>query len=192
MAARTPTRITVEVTERDIERAHRNDSYTCVVAQAVARTVKEATRIEVDTQTIRFTVDDERRVYMTPYAVQGYVIAFDAGDAIEPFSFQLRNPRRVGRRIRTEAGKAALRASNKARRAAEQTAVAHPAKRATARSEDDPRTAATEAYREAREVTKGEPATQRKGVGAPPPRVWKRKKRTYGMRLLRINRELGE
>ena len=101
-------RFTVKVTEKDIERAQRNDSYTCVVAQAIARTLPDATRIEVDTQTIRFTRNNARYVYLTPWAVYGYVVGFDAGDEIVPFTFQLRDPRRAARKVRTESGKQAL------------------------------------------------------------------------------------
>jgi len=186
------TRFNVEVTEADIERAHKNDSYNCVVAQAVARTVPDATRIEVDSQTIRFTTQNERRVYMTPYAVQGYVIAFDAGDHIEPFSFQLRDPKRIKRVLNTEAGKAVRRATERARRGAKKSATA------IAKTEndvitgmEDPKQAATAAYAEAkRDHAKGE--TLRKVDGGDrkaPPRVFKKKQRSYGHRLLRINQQ---
>ena len=181
----TKTRINVEVTEADIERAHKNDSYRCVVAQAVARTVPSATNIEVDTQTVRFTVDGERRIYLTPYAVQGYVIAFDAGDPIESFSFQLRDPRRARRRVKTEAGKKAERAANRARRAAR---VDTPAKVST--EEPNEREAAKAAYAEARKANPG-PTYKSEGPHAPP-RVFKRKRRSYGQRLLRINAEAVE
>ena len=55
MAAAQQKRFKVEVTEEDISKAQRNNSYKCVVAQAIARTIPDATRIEVDTQAIRFT-----------------------------------------------------------------------------------------------------------------------------------------
>ena len=181
--AKTPNRINVEVTAADIERAHRNDSYTCVVAQAVARTVANATNIDVDTQSIRFTVDGERRLYMTPYAVQGYVIAFDAGDSIEPFSFQLRDPRKIARRVSTKEGKIAKRAYNRAYR---------ERKKNEARSHvplgDDDLQAAKAAYAEAREHAPGK-ASRRVAGKQSPPRVFKRKRRSYGHRLLRINQD---
>jgi hypothetical protein len=199
MATTPKTRFTVEVTERDIERAHKNDSYNCVVAQAVARTVQDATRIEVDTQSIRFTVGDERRIYMTPYAVQGYVIAFDAGEPIEPFSFQLRNPRRVARRVRTDAGRAVSRATETARRATSKQAAAKvttPKEKAVVTAaepsgdpEKDAAAAARAAYAEASAEHAGAKLSVKKGPQAPP-RVFKKKARAYGHRLLRINKEV--
>lgn len=191
MAKSARTRFTVEITESDIERAHKNDSYNCVVAQAVARTVPDATRIEVDTQSIRFTTQDERRIYMTPYAVQGYVIAFDAGDPIEPFSFQLRDPKRVARRVRTEAGRVVQRAQNKARRAVAKerlTKQTSPTPRPDVGSAEPDAVQAKAAYAEARAAHVGEKLSEQKGHTAPP-RVFKKKQRSYGHRLLRINQE---
>ena len=187
----TPTRVTVKVTETDIARAHVNDSYLCVVSQAIARTVPDATHIETDTQSIRFSVDGERRIYMTPYAVQGYVIAFDAGDDIEPFTFQLRDPRRAKRKVRTAAGKAAQKAGVQARRKATKAAVVPPVDAATGTT-DDPKVAAKAAYAQARadhdhastEVPASDGVTRKA-----PPRVFKKKRRAYGHRLLRINQE---
>jgi hypothetical protein len=189
-AAKTPRRVTVEVTEQDIAKAHINDSYKCVVSQAIARTVPTATNIETDTQTVRFTVDGERRVYLCPYAVAGYVIAFDAGDPIEPFSFQLREPRIKKRKLNTESGKIATRAATRARRAA----VKAPVSEDSPTQSDDPAKAAKAAYAQARAE---HPGPVRKTVGEEgtnfsPPRVWKKKRRSYGHRLLRINRLPGD
>jgi len=181
-------RFNVEVTERDIARATATDSYRCVVAQAVARTIPDATRIEVDTQSIRFTRDDARFIYLTPYAVQGYVIAFDAGEPIEPFSFQLRNPQRVARRVRTETGKAADRAAFHARKdplvpptdgtsTQSKTPKAKPSK---------PKDDARAAYAAGAAAAK-EPLQKSDGGRRSPPRVFKAKQRSYGHRLLRIN-----
>lgn len=173
-------RVTIEVTGQDIERAHRNDSYKCVVAQAIARTVPDARRIEVDSQTIRFTSGDERLVYLTPYTVQGYVIAFDAGDPVEPFKFQLRNPITARRNLATAAGKTAKKEAQRVRRAERR---ANP-------SVDDQavRQAAKAAYDEARALDPGPISVDDSGRHAPP-RVFKKKQRSYGHRLLRINQE---
>ena len=84
-------RIKVHVTENDIKWAVRDDSSRCMVARALAREVDDAQRIEVDTQTIRFSTNKGRFAYLTPLAVQRYVAAFDAGDPIDPFEFSLRN-----------------------------------------------------------------------------------------------------
>jgi hypothetical protein len=185
-----PKRITIKVTEADIERAHRNDSYKCVVAQAIARTVSGATNIDVDTQAIRFTVDGERRVYMTPYAVQGYVIAFDAGDPIEAFSFQLRDPVKVKRQVKTEAGKIAARAAENARHATRKARL-EPLASGSIAIPDEANEAAKAAYAEARKAHPGATNQLAAPGRAAPPRVWKKKRRAYGHRLLRINREEG-
>jgi hypothetical protein len=190
------TRINVEVTERDIERAHKNDSYTCVVAQALARTVPDATRIEVDTQAIRFTCSGTRYLYLTPYAVQGYVVGFDAGDPIQPFSFQLRDPKVLRRRVNTEAGKAIDRARTRQKRAEASAApregrggkppVAASKKAATGAPQADELEAVKAAYADAQKTRKV--ANGGEGRRAPP-RVFKKKMRLYGHRLLRINQE---
>lgn len=86
---------TIAVTQDDIDRALRRKSGRCVVATAVARSIPDATRVEVDLQTVRFTADGERRVYLTPPAASGYVVAFDAGDDIHPFAFKLSERQRV-------------------------------------------------------------------------------------------------
>jgi hypothetical protein len=161
----------VEITETDIEKAKQNDSYKCVVAQAIARTFPDAHHIEVDTQTIRFT--------------EGYVVAFDAGEAIEPFTFQLRQPVPVRQKRRTKAGRLASRAGNRARRAA----MKQPSE-----SGDDPSIAARAAYRTAYAAEKeSNPGPAMEPVDpslrVSPPRVFKTKQRSYGMRVLRINRE---
>ena len=64
---------------------------TCIVAQAIARQIPNARRIEVDIQTIRWSDENGRHVFLTPYAAAGYVVAFDAGEDLHPFRFQLRD-----------------------------------------------------------------------------------------------------
>jgi len=190
MADGPTTRFKVDVTERDIARAHKDDSYKCVVAQAIARTVPDATRIEVDVQSIRFTTGDgERRIYMTPYVVAGYVVAFDAGDPIEPFSFQLRDPKRVARKLKTTTGKAADRAYRRAKAKPDSKPSTKVAKGSVATSVDAPDDDPKAAYAEvASKATEPMYASDRGGP-KPPPRVFKTKRRTYGHRLLRVNRE---
>lgn len=184
---KTPSRVTVEVTEEDIARAKQNDSYNCVVAQAIARTVPTSTSIDVDTQSIRFTVDGERRIYMTPYAVQGYVIAFDAGDAIEPFSFQIRDPKRTKKRSQRGRDVPST-AATRARRAVRRAAGGNEQEPATAGVEAKASDAAKAAYAEARAAGATRPSSVSvSGRGKGPPRVWKKKRRSYGHRLLRIN-----
>jgi hypothetical protein len=195
-ASEKKTRINVEVTERDIERAHRNDSYLCVVAQAIARTVPDATRLEVDTQAIRFTRSGTRYLYLTPYAVQGYIVAYDAGDKIEPFAFQLRDPKIIRRTVNTEAGKAIDRARTRQKRAEASPAppegrggkppVAASKKAATGAPQAGELEAVKAAYADAQKSRKVPDGGEGRRA---PPRVFKKKMRMYGHRLLRINQE---
>lgn len=191
------TRINIEVTERDIERAHRNDSYTCVVSQAIARAVPDATRIEVDAQLIRFTRAGIRYAYLTPYAVQGYVIAFDAGDAIEPFSFQLRDPKKLRRHLHTEAGKAIDRIRKRERRKAAASPAANGSEQGHAHVSDATKSATgkkkVSELEEVKAAYAGAAKSRKVADGGDsrraPPRVFKKKRRSYGHRLLRINQE---
>jgi hypothetical protein len=200
----------IKVTQTDIEKARRNDSYKCVVAQAIARQMPTAHHIEVDTQTIRFTIDDERHIYLTPPAASGYVIAFDAGDEMWPFSFQLRErfpiPTRRNRKVKTPEGKAADAAAARARvavkrGASKSIATANrgasksiaTANRGASEPVDDlnaARAAAKAAYAAVREAQPGPTVKSDDGGPKPTTRVFKNRRRTYGMRALRINRDL--
>jgi hypothetical protein len=189
-------RLNVSVTEKDIEEAKANDSMMCVVAHAIARTFPEAKRIGVDVQSIRWTDSKDRYIYLTPYAVQGYIVAFDAGDVIEPFSFTLdsRKAIPVKRYRQTEAGKALTSARNKVRN--RKTRQAHveattPLASTAERTEAKARTEAAE--RELADVKTayhGQVTQHREGEGhrQAPPRVFKgARERQYGMRLMRVN-----
>src|SRR5258708_3609204 len=87
-------RYQIKVTQQDIDAGVRNSSAHCIVATALGFQLPEATRISIDAQTIRFSVGRERFTFLTPLAVQQYVIAFDAGDfkALKPMEFVLDNP----------------------------------------------------------------------------------------------------
>ena len=119
-----PDRPRIKVTQADIDRAITSHSSKCVVAQAIARQIPDAVYIDVDTQTIRFTRQGRRWAYLTPYAVQGYVIAFDAGDEIEPFDFTLSKNIAVARRKTTPDGAKVALARDSARRAQRRAALA--------------------------------------------------------------------
>jgi hypothetical protein len=195
----------VEVTQADIDKGIRKDSAACVVATAIARAFPDATRINVDLQTVRFTSNGERQVFLTPPPVIGYVVAFDAGEDIHPFGFRLRYDQMVNvrRKRKTEAGRAKARAREKVRRAeARHTStqqrlagldVEAEAERRKARaSERAARTERREAVAERDAVmaayagqVEAEPSdtTRRPSPG----RVFARKERAYGLRLLRIN-----
>src|SRR4030095_7072053 len=185
-------RFIIDVTEKDIARAHQKNSYKCVVAQAIARNIPDAHRIEVDTQAIRFTrtSTQQRYVYLTPYAVQGYVIAFDAGEKIEPFRFGLseRGLLRAKRRILTSSGKiakaAAMRAHTKARR---RSATIDPRLHPSIEPHSHPpvvaaEVAAREAYAQARAANPGPLTSTNDGERKAPRRVFKTRVREYGHR----------
>jgi hypothetical protein len=84
-------RITVNVTEKQIEQAEKTDSSHCMVADALRVAVPDATSISVDLVTIRFTdpVKRQRFIYLTPLSVQQALVDFDQGRHNEPFRFAL-------------------------------------------------------------------------------------------------------
>lgn len=201
------TRTQIQVTEADIAKAHRKNSVRCVVVQAIARTIPDASRIDVDIQTIRWSRAGERFIYLTPYSTQGYIIAFDAGEEIQPFTFVLDERRRVPvqTRRRTAAGAEVLRAERKHQRAKkkqqqlELTAAGktepapEPAERKKAKIDlPAARGAAAEAEQalaDTKAAYAGAVLQQRVGEGRtdPPRRVHKSSERVYGSRRLRLN-----
>ena len=188
------TRYSIEVTEDDIAKAKRNDSYVCVVAQAVMRTIPDAHHIDVDSQSIRFTRNGRRFLYLTPYAVQGYVVAFDAGESIEPFAFTLREPAKVKTQRLTLFGKKVNTHKQRARRQAQREAKEAGQDLKTPEVKENVREAVTAAYRAITATAPGEKLDEFIGEGRNKkvPRVFKRKMRSYGHRLLRINQEPAE
>lgn len=87
-------RYRIKVTQQDIDAGVRNSSAHCIFSTALGMQVPEATYISTDAQTIRFSLGKERLTFLTPPALQQYVIAFDAGDfeAIKPMDVVLANP----------------------------------------------------------------------------------------------------
>jgi hypothetical protein len=201
-------RLKVHVTDSDIAKAKQNDSMMCVVAQAIARTFPDARRISVDIQSIRWSDVQGRHTYLTPYAVQGYIVAFDAGDDINPFSFSLdsRKAIPVQRNIKTEAGTALSKARSQVRRAKERQLTIEdavtkdqqsPQPRMTPAAAKSAQTVAAQRTIDAetelvstKAAYEGQVQNRREGEGhaSPPPRVYKgARSREYGMRKLRIN-----
>lgn len=178
-------RINIDVTNDDIARAHISDSYKCVVAQAVARTLPDATRIEVDVATIRFTRDEKRFVYLTPFIVQGYVVAFDAGEPIAPFRFQLRDPQQVRRRV-------TVKPITDDEPPAEFVAIplAPPTAQPVTVTPTEPVTVTPTETVDTVEGSYRESVRHYDDLSLPkaPPRIHKKKSRSYGHRLLRVNR----
>ena len=67
------------------------DSGHCAIADAVTQQVKGATHVSVDLQTIRWTdqAAGKRYVFLTPARGQQFLLAFDRGIAVEPFTLRL-------------------------------------------------------------------------------------------------------
>lgn len=84
--------VTCHVTQEMIDLSLRKNSGHCMTADAIQLAFPGATNISVDIQTIRFS-DNQRRlryIYLTPRKVQQYIIDWDDGIKIPPFSFVLR------------------------------------------------------------------------------------------------------
>jgi hypothetical protein len=210
MANQPRSRYNLEVTDSDIEKARIGDSFKCVVSQAIARQVPNAHHIEVDTQTVRWSDEDGRHVFLTPYEIGGYVVAFDAGDELHPFRFHLRDAvpsvqKRAVSRTARRANKSRDKIRTERQRIATAQAVlaspdASPAKIAVAqeRIEAGPARIAEAqvaheelkaAYKAAGESSAKERVSET--TRRAPPRVFKLKRRIYGMRALRVNQAEG-
>lgn len=87
----TTDRLNIEVTQETIDAAIRADSNACVVADALKAALPDAYLVSVDLQTIRYTNRKslKRYTYFTPQKCQAVLIAFDQGEAVEPFTYRL-------------------------------------------------------------------------------------------------------
>jgi hypothetical protein len=85
-------RVTIVVTQKEIDEALPRDSGHCMIADAVKATVPSAKNVSVDLQTIRWTDHTKglRYTYLTPRVGQVALVKFDQGIPPVPFSFQLR------------------------------------------------------------------------------------------------------
>ncbi len=92
-------RTEIVVTQSLIENAERRDSSHCMIAEALKEAVPNTKFVSVDLQSIRYTADGWRYLYLTPRKAQEALIAFDSGSHTEPFTFELRTlayKRKVG------------------------------------------------------------------------------------------------
>lgn len=93
------TEMVIVVSQEDCNDGVRNNERFCVVATAIARMEPEANRIEVNVNTIRFSLKENGKVfrlaYRTPAAVQVYLRSFDAGNEPKPMKIELDNPQIV-------------------------------------------------------------------------------------------------
>lgn len=107
------TRYTVKVSLDDLTNGKMGDSFKCMFSRGLAKTIPDASSINVDTQSVVFSVPHEgelvRLTYLTPPVLQAYVIAFDAGEELWPFRVTLKDPHLTRRPKRAKAaGKAAV------------------------------------------------------------------------------------
>lgn len=80
----------VQVTAEDCDEAVRKSSTHCAIAAAIEKEIPAARYISVDIQTIRFSKDGVRYVYLTPRLAQRAILDFDAGETPKPFKLKLR------------------------------------------------------------------------------------------------------
>jgi hypothetical protein len=188
--------LTIHVTQKDIDKALINDSGRCVVSTAVKRVIPDAKRVETDMQTIRWTTaDNERVVYITPYQVMDYIVAFDDGVKLEPFSFRLYHDKKVtipkvvtnsARKTIDAARVSAYREKKKAAKVLTDTSASRAqkasAKKKVAEAEEQLSRTREKLGPEAKESRrKGEADRLRV------PRVQRTLARRYGMKVMRIN-----
>lgn len=203
----------VKVLAEDFADGIPNDSNRCAVKRAISREIPGARRVEVDLQTVRFSLDGERHVFLTPWRVSEYVIAFDAGDEelMLPFEFVLRPSQQVGSKVRrqafTEEGQKIDRARNRIRKLnAKRAKVLETADDPNATPAQQHQAGATIAmideqidqleqdYAEVRAQVKasGKPRTLVVHSDAPKaPRLAKTRTRKFGQRQYRVNQAEG-
>jgi hypothetical protein len=79
----------ISVIQQDIDLGIRNDGYDCMVALSIRRLIPGAKSTWVTANRIAFSVGEKRYVYLPPPPVAGYIVDFDAGRKIKPFSYVL-------------------------------------------------------------------------------------------------------
>jgi len=90
-------RVQVAITQAHIDTAIPADSGHCMIADALREALPHVRGVSVDLQTIRFTDPKkaQRYTYLTPPIAQDYLVAFDQGQFLEPFTFNLTSPIQV-------------------------------------------------------------------------------------------------
>ena len=73
--------ITIPVTQEHIDASLARNSSHCMTALAIQKAIPDARHICVDLQTIRFTRQGLRYVFLTPHVAQDNIIHFDQGAA---------------------------------------------------------------------------------------------------------------
>lgn len=80
--------ISVKVTQNIIDAAIKCNKNKCMVADAVHKKYPLATHIWVDTSRITFTVDGLRYYFIPPTSVKNFIMKYDKGESVKPFSFR--------------------------------------------------------------------------------------------------------
>jgi hypothetical protein len=80
---------TIHVDQYAIDTSMRFNKRWCMGARGLAITLRQANRIEVTAETVRFNYLGYRYIFTTPERVAQQVIAFDDGKKIKPWSFRL-------------------------------------------------------------------------------------------------------
>lgn len=121
----------ITVRKEHIENAKRKDSHHCMIADAI-RDCTNGQYIRVDVQSIQFSdvKSGERFIYLTPPIAQNAIIRWDKGIEVQPFSFEIHDPKIKKVRTRwtgnVEARNAAQRKYEKKRRLARKKAKKDP------------------------------------------------------------------
>lgn len=82
----------LQVTQEDIDRAMRENSHSCMIAEAIKRELPGVKHVSVDIATIRWTdaINNRRVMCLTPMQCQEGLARFDLGVPPKPFRFNLR------------------------------------------------------------------------------------------------------
>lgn len=168
------TRYTFDVTQEDIDKGMRENSHNCAVARAMARAIPNGVNFDVTMQTMRCTIDGKRYAWLAAFSVQEYIVAYDDGRKVSPFTVHIRNPQTWNSRQKSSRGRAA-----DAQAKADARAGVEPvAKTETLRGADGRFVPNEDPYMEPRT-----PGSTRPMVRGP------RKNRAYGHRVMPDNRE---
>lgn len=77
----------IDVTAEDIAKGIQNDCEACPIALALSRAVPGADFIEVDGDA-NYELDDVTYYARFPESAKNFVTRFDAGETVEPFTFE--------------------------------------------------------------------------------------------------------
>jgi hypothetical protein len=82
--------ITVNVTQRDIERGIRSKCSDCPVALAVKRALGKRVKVFSGVSTSYLYLDHNKKPFPLPASAVEFIDRFDSGHKVEPFTFKLK------------------------------------------------------------------------------------------------------